>query len=234
MLFQCMDILISIIQIMQQKTEITDELYRYALNMGVREHPVLQKLREYTDKLQNSFMQIVPEQGQFMGLLAKIINAKHYLEIGVFTGYSSLVMALSMGKDAKVVALDNNQKYLQIAQQFWTEAQVDQCITIIEGDAKESCERLLAKHTNFFDIAFIDANKNDYLKYYEYCYKLVRSGGLILIDNVLFHGLVTKPNQSNFVETIKRLNEFIYQDPRVEISLLPIADGLTIARKKEV
>ncbi|MBP9743398.1 MAG: class I SAM-dependent methyltransferase [Burkholderiales bacterium] len=223
-----------IIQIMPQKTEITSELYQYALDIGVKEHPVLRKLREYTAKLENSIMQIVPEQGQFMGLLAKIINAKHYLEIGVFTGYSSLVMALYMGKDSKIVALDNNRDYLQIAQKFWAEAQVDQYIKTMEGNAIESCEQLLASgHTNFFDIAFIDANKNDYLKYYEYCYKLVRPGGLILIDNVLFHGLVTKSNQPNFVETIKELNEIIYQDPRVEISLLPIADGLTIARKKE-
>ncbi|MDQ5920458.1 MAG: hypothetical protein QG673_514 [Pseudomonadota bacterium] len=220
---------------MHKKTEITDDVYQYALDFGVKEHPVLEKLRLDTAKLYNAIMQIPPEQGQFMGMLAKLINAKKYLEIGVFTGYSSLAMALAMGNDGLIIGLDNNPAYLKIAQQYWTEAGVDKQITVIEADALKSCEQLLTSgHRETFDIAFIDANKNAYLDYYEYCYKLVRPGGIIMVDNVLFHGEIIKSNPPDFVETIKHLNEFIYHDSRVDISLLPLADGLTIARKKQL
>lgn len=222
-------------QQMSKKTEISEELFQYALDYGMREHPVLTKLRHETAKLTNSIMQIPQEQGQFMALLAKSINAKRYLELGVFTGYSSLVMALAIGKDGTVTALDNNPEYVKVAQQFWDEAGVSKQINLINGNALDTCEELLnSNHANYFDIAFIDANKSDYLAYYEYCYQLVRPGGLILIDNVLFKGQVLDEKPSTSTKAIKQLNEFVLKDQRVEISLLPIADGLTIAYKKEL
>ena len=205
------------------KTNITKDLYNYAINSSIKEHPVLKKLRMETSKLATSKMQISVDEGQFIGLLAKIINAKKYLEIGVYTGYSSLVMALSMGKTGKIIGLDNNKDFINIAKSFWID------------DALISLEKLVNDNQeNTFDIAFIDANKNDYLEYYEYCYKLVRPGGLILLDNVLMQGLVIDKNPPNFVKAIKDFNQFIYNDKRVEISLLPFADGLTIALKKDL
>lgn len=216
------------------KTVITNEVYDYALKLGVREHPVLTELRQKTQSLNNAIMQIPPDQGQLMGILARAINAKKYLEIGVFTGYSSLAMALHMGRDSQIIALDCNEESTNIAKQFWQKADVLDQITLILDDALNSLEKLTqSEHNETFDIAFIDANKSDYLKYYEYCYTLVRKGGLILIDNTLFYGEVakTKPTKK-FVTTIQEFNSYIYNDARVEISLLSIADGLTIAYKK--
>lgn len=221
---------------MSKKVEISDALYEYALKYGVHEHPVLNDLRQFTVAgVAKPHMQISPDQGQFMGLLAKIIRAKKYLEIGVFTGYSSLVMALAMGSDAMVFALDNSLEHLEIAKQYWDKAGILKQFEVMHGSALDSLEALVQQNRhNYFDIAFIDANKTDYLEYYEYCYQLVRPGGLILIDNVLFHGQVLEEHPQNFVQAIKEFNQFIYTDKRVDISLLPIADGLTIAYKKEV
>ncbi len=217
------------------KTNITKDLYNYAINSSIKEHPVLKKLRVETSKLATSKMQISVDEGQFIGLLAKIINAKKYLEIGVYTGYSSLVMALSMGKTGKIIGLDNNKDFINIAKSFWIEANVDKQIDIMLDDAIISLQKLVNDNQeNTFDIAFIDANKNDYLEYYDYCYKLVRPGGLILLDNVLMQGLVIDKNPPNFVKAIKEFNQFIYNDNRVEICLLPFADGLTIALKKDL
>lgn len=216
------------------KTEITTELYNYAVKLGVHEHPVLTELRHKTEVLENAIMQIPQDQGQFMGVLARAINAKKYLEIGVFTGYSSLAMALQMGPDSQIIALDYDAKYTTIAQEFWQKAGVDGQITLMLDDAINSLDTLVkSEHLNTFDMAFIDANKNDYIKYYEYCYLLVKKGGIILIDNTLFYGEVAKDKPSkNFVKAIQEFNQFIYNDARVEISLLAIADGLTIAYKK--
>lgn len=213
---------------------ITDEVYDYALKLGVHEHPVLAELRHKTQSLDNAIMQIPPDQGQLMGILARAINAKKYLDIGVFTGYSSLAMALHMGCDSQVFALDHSEESTAIAKEFWQKAGVLKQITLILDDALNSLEKLSQSgHKATFDVAFIDANKSDYLKYYEYCYTLVRKGGLILIDNTLFYGEVAKDHPSKkFVTTIQEFNKFIYNDTRVEISLLPIADGLTIAYKK--
>lgn len=213
------------------KTIISNELYQYAIDFGVRNHPVLEKLRIETSKLTNSHMQISVDQAQFMGLLARMISAKRYLELGVFTGYSSLAMALAMGPDSQITALDLSSEYIKIASKYWVEANVDKQITVIEGPATSSCAKLIAENEQF-DIAFIDANKTDYPTYYEYCYKLVRVGGIILVDNVLFHGHVLQECPSNSVRAIKQLNELIKNDLRVEICMLPIADGLTIAYKK--
>lgn len=225
-------ILITLQTQMPNKTIISDELLDYAIKYGVHEHVVLKSLREYTHTLSNAQMQISPEQGQFMALLAKIINAKKYLEIGVFTGYSSLVMALAMGQDSSIYALDNNEAYVNTAKTYWEQVNVDKNITTVIGSALDSLEALHKEHDNTFDIAFIDANKSDYKAYYEHCLKLTKPNGVILIDNVLFHGQVLEDNPPKFVQAIKEFNDYIYNDSRVDISLLAIADGLTIARKK--
>lgn len=216
------------------KTVITDEVYNYAIKLGVHEHLVLAELREHTATMTNAIMQIPQDQGQFMGVLAKAIKATKYLEIGVFTGYSSLAMALHMGKYSQIFVLDVSEDYTNIARQYWKKAGVDNQITLIIDDALISLD-ILSKsaHRGTFDIAFIDANKSDYIKYYEYCYDLVRTGGIILIDNTLFYGEVASAHPTkNFVKAIQEFNQYIYNDTRVEISLLPIADGLTIAYKK--
>ena len=216
------------------KTVITDEIYDYSLQHGVHEHHVLTELRNKTQSMGDGIKQIPPDQGQFMGVLARAVNAKKYLEIGVFTGYSSLVMAIHMGENSQIIALDNNAEATNIAKVFWHKAGVAKQINLMLDDAVNSLEKLAQSgHNASFDIAFIDANKNDYLKYYEYCYTLVRKGGLILIDNTLFYGEVAKATPTKkFVTSIQEFNKFIYNDNRVEISLLTIADGLTVAYKK--
>lgn len=213
------------------KTNITEELYQYAIQFGVREHSVLTELRHKTDELTNSQMQIPLDQGGFMGLLAKIINAQKYLEIGVFTGYSSLVMALNMNESGKVYALDINNEYVNTAKEYWKKAQVEHKINFILGHAIDSLNNLQSEHKQSFDIAFIDANKADYVEYYQLCYELVKPGGLILIDNVLFGGEVLKETPPARIQAIKKLNEIVYNDARVNISMLTIGDGLTIVHK---
>ncbi len=215
------------------KTTINENLYQYLLQFGTREHPILSDLRLYTSQLENFRMQIPPDQAQFMMLLAKVMNAKRYLEIGVFTGYSTLAMALSMGDDSSIVALEKNNEYINIAIKFWGMAQVVGKIRLFIQDAMISCEELLQNnYTNYFDIAFIDADKTNILQYYEYCLQLIRPHGIILIDNVLYHGKVLDKDKCGFVEKICEFNEFIYNDCRVEISMIPIGDGLTLAFKK--
>lgn len=215
-----------------QKTFINNALYEYILNNSIYKiHPTLIKLKQFTQTIKNSQMQISEDQGQFMSLLGKITYAKKYLEIGVFTGYSSLLMALALGSDSTIYALDNNQDYIDIAKSFWQEAKVEKQIIPLINDAKTSLETLINDHKETFDIAFIDANKDNYKAYYEYCLKLVKPKGLILIDNTLFHGEVLNKS-SKIGTTISDFNEYIVKDNRVYISLIPIADGLTIAYKK--
>lgn len=214
------------------KTIITEELYQYAIKYGVKEHEVLRQIREYNTTLPNGHMQISCEHAQFMGILAKLINAKKYLEIGVFTGYSTLAMALSMTK-ANIFAIDISQENLNIAKNFWAKANMDTQINIMCGDATAMLEKLCTnEHIGTFDIAFIDANKTAYLEHFNLCYELIRKNGIIMIDNVLMHGLVIEANAPNYAHTIHDFNVTLYNDPRVDIVILPFADGLTIAYKK--
>jgi predicted O-methyltransferase YrrM len=253
------------------KTNITPELHQYTLDIGMREPRIAQELRAYTvAHFKNHQMLTAPEQCQFIALLAKLINAQSYLEIGVFTGYSTLIMALALKDNyknsnqnsqqnnndnssqnsnrLKIVALDNNQKHLDTAMQFWQMAQVNDIITPICGNALQSLEMLWNDYNSnnyedfqqpnkLFDIAYIDANKSDYLAYYEYAYKLVRHGGIILIDNILMGGQVSNLADNlcktpNYVDSVRQFNQFIHTDSRVDISVLPIGDGLTIAYKR--
>lgn len=211
---------------------ITEELYEYMISVSLREQEILRELRVETALDENANMQISPEQGQFMGLLIKLLGAKHTLDIGVYTGYSSLCIALALPKDGRVIACDINREWTDIAKRYWQKAGVDDKIELRLAPAQETLENFLEQGTNRFDFAFIDADKINYDIYYEYCLQLMRPGGLIAIDNVLWDGAVvdTAKNDDDTL-AIRDLNKKIQGDPRVEISLVPIADGLTLARK---
>ena len=213
---------------------LSDSLASYIQSVSVQEPAILAKLREETSQLPGSIMQIAPEQGQFMSLLVQLLGAKKTLEIGVFTGYSSLAVALALPEDGKIVACDVDKKSTAIASRYWQEAEVSHKIDLHLAPALETLDQLITSgQTNSFDFAFIDADKRNYHNYYELCLKLIRPGGLIAIDNVLWFGRVADPNDSDKrTIAIRELNQKLSQDSRVKISLIPIADGLTLALKK--
>jgi predicted O-methyltransferase YrrM len=218
-----------------QSIQLTDNLHQYLLDNSLHEPEILAKLRQQTAEHPLTDMQISPEQGQLMGLLVKLINAKKCLEIGVFTGYSSLAVALNLPDDGKIVACDVSVEFTSIAQQYWQAAGVSHKIDLQIAPALETLDRLIDNgETETFDFAFIDADKNNYAAYYDRCFQLVRSGGLILVDNVLWYGRVADPtmDKDKRTQAIKKINQQIHQDDRVQITMLPIGDGLTIARKK--
>ena len=212
---------------------ITEELYEYMLSVSLREPAVLHELRRETALDEHSNMQISPEQGQFMALLVRLLGARKTLDIGVYTGYSSLCIGLALPRDGRVIACDLNPEWTDTAKRYWRKAGVADKIELRLAPAQQTLEDLLAeKAAAAFDFAFIDADKKNYDMYYEYCLELSRPGGLIAIDNVLWDGAVADETV-NDVDTmaIRSLNNKIHADPRVEISLVPIADGLTLARK---
>ena len=216
------------------KAVFNNELFQYVIDNGVTEHQILRELREFNSNSATGHMQITPDQGQFMAFLAKLINAKNYLEIGVFTGYSSLLMALAMGKNSTVYALDHRPDHIDIAKKYWNAANVTSQIQLFLDDALVSLHKMLEQNLhNSMDIAFIDAKKSDYKQYYECCYQLVRPRGLIIIDNVLMRGEVLQETPRNLVKSIKEFNSFLHQDHRVEMCMLTIGDGLSIAYKKD-
>jgi len=211
---------------------ITEQLYEYMLSVSLREPDVLRELRDETAQDENANMQISPEQGQFMGLLVKLLGARLTLDIGVYTGYSSLCIGLALPKAGRVIACDVNREWTDIARRYWQKAGVEEKIELRLAPARQTLADLLEKGTDSFDFAFIDADKINYDMYYEYCLQLIRPGGLIAIDNVLWDGAVAD-DSVNDDETvaIRALNRKIHADPRVEISLVPIADGLGLVRK---
>jgi predicted O-methyltransferase YrrM len=218
-----------------QSIGLSDALYQYLLANSVREPNVLTKLREETAQHPLVNMQISPEQGQLMGLLVQLIGAKKCVEVGVFTGYSSLVVALNLPDDGRIVACDVSDEFTSIARKYWQAAGVNEKIDLHIAPALETLDRLLVNgEAGTFDFAFIDADKNNYAAYYDRCFQLVRQGGLILVDNVLWYGRVVDPamDTDKRTQAIKQINHQIYDDDRVQISLIPIGDGLTIARKK--
>jgi predicted O-methyltransferase YrrM len=218
-----------------QSIGLSETLYQYLLANSVREPDILTKLRAETAQHPLANMQVSPEQGQLMGLLVKLIGAKKCLEVGVFTGYSSLVVALNLPDDGRLIACDVSDEFTSIATKYWQQAGVNDKIDLHIAPAIETLDRLLADgEAGTFDFAFIDADKNNYAAYYDRCFQLVRQGGLILVDNVLWYGKVADPamNEDKRTQAIKHLNQQIYHDDRVQISLIPIGDGLTIARKK--
>ncbi len=213
---------------------LDDQLHQYVLSVSVKEPEVLAELRQETSNYTGFRMQITPEQGQFLAFLIKLIKAKKALEIGVFTGYSSLVTAIALPEDGKLIACDIDENYTQIARKYWEKAGVSEKINLHIAPALETLDQLLAQgEAETFDFAFIDADKRNYPNYYEKCLQLIRKGGLIAIDNVLWSGKVADP-EINDKQTlaIRDFNSKIYQDDRVNLSLIPIADGLTLVIKK--
>ncbi len=213
---------------------LSDRLATYLQTVAVREAAILTELRQETAQQPLSQMQIAPEQGQLMALLVRLMGARKTLEVGVFTGYSTLVVALALPPDGKVVACDISAEYTAIAQRYWQAAGVADRIELHIAPALESLDRFLAEgQANTFDFVFIDADKSNYDGYYERALQLVRVGGLIAIDNVLWGGNVADPTvQDSRTQKIRALNQKIHQDPRVDMSLVPIADGLTLAIKR--
>ena len=209
----------------KQTLGLDNPLYDYLLSVSLREPDILASLREETAKHPRAMMQISPEQGQFMGLLVQLMGATKTLEIGVFTGYSSLSVALSLPGNGHIVACDISEEYTAIARRYWQAAGVANKISLQLGPAVKTLDKLLsAGQGGTFDFAFIDADKENYDAYYERSLQLVRTGGLIAIDNVLWGGQVTI--------AIRAFNEKLRHDPRVSLSLVPIADGLTLALKR--
>jgi caffeoyl-CoA O-methyltransferase len=194
----------------------------------------LRKLREETASHPRAQMQIAPEQGQFMALLVQLLGARRTLEVGVFTGYSSLAVALALPADGTIVACDVNEEFTAVARRYWKEAGVDNMIDLRLKPALETLRELLAeRRQGTFDMAFIDADKLNYEGYYESAIELVRPGGLILIDNVLWSGRVADPaNDDADTQALRALNKKLLTDSRVSLSMLPVADGLTLALKR--
>jgi predicted O-methyltransferase YrrM len=217
-----------------QTFTLSDRLYDYLLANSLREPEILRQLREETARHPMSMMQIAPEQGQFMALLMQLMGATKTLEVGVFTGYSSLAVALALPPDGKIIACDVSEEYTAIARRYWEAAGVADKIDLRIAPALNTLDQLLAEgHAGTFDFAFIDADKANYQEYYERSLQLIRPGGLIAIDNVLWSGKVADSQvQDNQTQKIRALNQKLHQDQRVTLSLVPIADGLTLALKK--
>jgi caffeoyl-CoA O-methyltransferase len=213
---------------------MTDALHRYLLDTTVSEPESLARLRAETAALPNAGMQISPEQGQLMRLLVELCGARRALEVGVFTGYSSTVVALALPADGKLVACDVSEEWTRIARRYWREAGVEDKIELHVQPAVGTLDALLARgEAASFDFAFIDADKENYDAYYERCLQLLRPSGLLAVDNALWSGAVADPaNQTASTQAIRALNRKIAGDARVTGSLLPIGDGLYLARKR--
>ncbi|MBD0344505.1 MAG: class I SAM-dependent methyltransferase [Coleofasciculus sp. Co-bin14] len=222
---------------MSKKTlGLDNQLYDYLLSVSLREPDVLRQLREETARLPMAIMQIAPEQGQFMALLVQLLSATKTLDIGVFTGYSSLCVALALPPDGKIVACDISQEDTAVARRYWEAAGVADKIDLRLAPALETLDQLLATgQAGTFDFVFIDADKRNYEEYYDRSLQLIRPGGLIAIDNVLWSGRVTDLQvQDARTQSIRAFNEKLHQDERVSLSLVPIADGLTLALKRSL
>ncbi|HEX7966457.1 MAG TPA: class I SAM-dependent methyltransferase [Gammaproteobacteria bacterium] len=213
---------------------MTDRLYDYLLGVSLREAPVLKRLRDETARMSNANMQISPEQGQFMQMLARLMGARRYLEVGVFTGYSSLAVALALPEDGRVLACDVSEEYTAVAQRYWKEAKVAGKIELKLAPAAQTLDaRIAAGEAGSYDFAFIDADKTGYADYYERILQLLRPGGLVAVDNVLWNGRVLEPeDMTEDTTAIRRFNDALHRDERVELSMVPIGDGLTLARKR--
>jgi predicted O-methyltransferase YrrM len=212
---------------------LTDDLYRYVLEHSLREHPAQAALREATRTHPHAVMQIAPEQGALMAMLVKLMGARRTIEIGVFTGYSALAVALALPADGRVLACDISDEYTRIGRPFWQQAGVDDRIDLQLAPALETLDaRLAAGESASYDFAFIDADKPGYDAYYERCLQLLRPGGLVMIDNTLWSGDVARPAQSADTRALQALNDKLRDDERVDLCLLPFSDGVTLARKR--
>ncbi|MDH4131487.1 MAG: class I SAM-dependent methyltransferase [Gemmatimonadota bacterium] len=219
----------------RQTLTLDERLYRYLLEHSLREPDVLRRLREETAAHPKAEMQIAPEQGQFMALLVRLMGARRVLEVGVFTGYSSLAMALALPEDGRLVACDISEEFTAVARRYWREAGVESRVELRLGPAVETLDALLAAgEAGRFDLAFLDADKESYDVYYERSLELLRPGGLVILDNMLQDGQVADPAVATPpVVAVRQLNDKLLRDERVDLTLLPVADGLTLARKRE-
>lgn len=207
---------------------LSPELQEYLLEVSLRDQDLLRELRESTARRSDAQMQIAAEQGQFMNLMVKMLGAREILEIGTFTGYSALVMAQALPEDGRLTTLDVNSETTDLARKYWERAGVASKILPIIGPALDSLEHLLGP----YDLVFIDADKSNYQNYFEHALRLTVTGGIIMIDNVLWSGRVIDPSaQDPDTVAIRNFNQALSTDPRVDLSLLPLADGLTLARK---
>jgi predicted O-methyltransferase YrrM len=217
-----------------QTLQLTDELYVYLKAKGVRESSALAALREETAALPMSMMQIAPEQGQFMAMLIKLIGARRCLEVGTFTGYSALACAEALPADGRLVALDISEEWTAIGRRHWAAAGLADRIDLRLGPAAESLQALLDDgEADSFDFLFIDADKTGYAQYYELGLELLRPGGLVAVDNVLWDGAVAAPGPGDDdTEALRRFNDALAADQRVDLVMVPIGDGLSLARKR--
>lgn len=215
---------------------LDDRLYRYLLDVSLREHPELARLREQTARHPLAGMQIAPEQGQFMALLVKLLGAGRAIEVGVFTGYSALAVALALPDDGRLLACDISAEYTAIAREHWQRAGVAHKIELVLAPALQTLRaRLDAGEAGRYDFAFIDADKTGYEAYYECALALLRPGGVVAFDNTLWDGRVAQPADAATdpdTAALQALNLKLRDDPRIDLALLPIGDGLTLARKR--
>jgi len=222
----------------KQITGVDKPLYQYMLNSSLREADILHRLREETNRLTDvAAMQISPDQGQFMAMLVKLLSAHSVLEIGCFTGYSALAMALAMNEakiHGRIVTCDISEQWTALARGYWREANMDHIIELRLGRADESLQRMVENGDNQFDLAFIDADKTSLKIYYEYCLRLLKPGGLILIDNVFWGGdILDKSKNDPDTVAIREFNRFLHEDQRVDVAMLAIGDGLSLARIRQ-
>jgi len=219
---------------MSNKTfTLSDDLYAYLFENSVREPDILRRLREETAKDSMARMQIAPEQGQFMQLLLRLMGARRYLEVGVFTGYSSLAVALALPAEGRIVACDVSATWTKVARRYWAEAGVAEKIDLRLAPALQTLDGLIAGGAaGSFDFAFIDADKTSYGAYYERALTLIRVGGLIAVDNTLWEGRVADPKVRDAdTKAIRDFNRHLRDDRRVHLCLVPIGDGLSLALK---
>ena len=212
---------------------LDDTLIEYLYANSLREHPQQSALREATREHPQARMQISPEQGQLMALLIKLVGARRAIEIGVFTGYSALTAALALPADGYLLACDISDEYTRVGHPYWERAGVAHKIDLVLAPARQTlADRVAAGEAGRYDFAFIDADKSGYDAYYECCLQLVRAGGLIAIDNVLWSGAVARAAQSDDTRALQALNAKLHHDERIDLALLPIGDGLSLARKR--
>jgi len=217
-----------------QSIGLSDELHDYLLSVSLREPEVMERLRAETAEHPKSEMQIAPEQAQFLQFLVRLIGARRTLEIGVFTGYSALAVAQELPPTGTLVACDVSEEYTEVARRYWAEAGVADRIDLRIAPAAKTLSALLDNgHAGTFDFSFIDADKASYDTYYEQSLELLRPGGVVALDNMFRDGRVTDPDvEDESVQAIQRLNEKLHDDDRVALSMLPLADGVTLAMRR--